>query len=87
MLYKFKCSCGNIFEDIVPAGTESVTCEKCKKFANRVKEYPTNFSINGYSFANGYTNQSQKELDQVLEENRRIHDKTEKSVVEGTKDF
>ena len=84
-LYKFQCECST-FEDIVPMGTEEAECPKCGGIARRIKEYSTNFKLKGGGWYNdGYTNSVDKELQRELDLNRRIHDKTENTVVEGDK--
>lgn len=81
-IYRFNCQCGKKFEEIVKVGTENFKCD-CGENAKRVfSANNIRFSVNGFSYSNGYTNQSQKEFDDALSENRRFHDATENQVVE-----
>jgi len=54
-LYEYYCAtCVKTFESIERMGTKEVPCRKCGEQASKVIS-PTNFKINGYSYANGYS--------------------------------
>ena len=55
ILYDFYCKkCNKVFDSLEPSGTKEIVCQ-CGKKAIKVLS-PSHFKINGYSEANGYSN-------------------------------
>lgn len=54
-LYEFSCKhCDRVFEEIVPMDTDKRKCNQCGNIARKIIS-SSNFRIEGYSEANGYS--------------------------------
>lgn len=49
-LYEFKCECGEEKEELVPIGTETIKCPKCKGTMKKIISR-TNFILKGSGWA------------------------------------
>lgn len=59
-MYEFFCGeCSHPFESIETLGTKVSLCPICRKEAKKVMS-TSNFKINGYSEANGYSNKGKE---------------------------
>lgn len=89
-LFDFKCECGFSTEELVKNSSDTIKCEKCGKEIQRDQNFKSaGFKLKGsgwFDSKGGYANTSQAEFDRELEKNRRLHDMTEKSVVEGIRE-
>ncbi|HHP7235259.1 MAG TPA: FmdB family zinc ribbon protein [Desulfobacterales bacterium] len=59
-VYEFKCECGEVTEDLVRMGTESISCPKCGKTANKIMSRCTFELKGGGWYADGYASAKAK---------------------------
>jgi putative FmdB family regulatory protein len=64
-LYEYYCkSCKKIFEKLSKYGEDKTKCPKCEKECKKFISI-SNFKINGYSYANGYSKGAKTKHDKV----------------------
>ena len=59
-VYEFECKNGHITEELVPMGTESTVCTKCKKKAKKILSACTFELKGGGWYADGYSSTGSK---------------------------
>ena len=58
--YEFECADGHITEELVPMGTKTARCAKCRKKAKKIIS-PCSFELKGGGwYADGYSSRSNK---------------------------
>jgi len=63
-VYEFECDCGNVSEELVPMGTKSIECPKCKENMKKIIS-KSSFILKGTGWAfDNYGLKSTKKINQ-----------------------